>query len=70
MNNVVVTRSLQVMGGTAVFAGTRLPVQALLDYLEASETINELLVGFPTVTRDLVVAFLEQAKDRLVAAAS
>ena len=70
MNQVVVTRSSQVMGGTAVFAGTRVPVQTLLDYLEAGETIDEFLTGFPSVTREQVIEFLEQAKDRLVAAAS
>ena len=70
MNKAVVTRSLHVMGGTAVFAGTRVPVQTLLDCLEAGETIDEFLVGFPSVTRDQVIEFLEQAKDRMIAAAS
>jgi len=54
------------MGGTAVFCGTRVPVQTLLDYLEAGESIDDFLAGFPSVTRDQVIAFLEQAKDRLV----
>ena len=57
-----------VMGGTPVFAGTRVPVQTLLDYLEAGETIDNFLEGFPTVSRVQVVAFLEEAKDRMVAA--
>lgn len=56
------------MGGTPVFAGTRVPVQTLLDYLEAGETIDNFLEGFPTVSRVQVVAFLEEAKDRMVAA--
>ena len=55
------------MGGAPVFAGTRVPVQTLLDYLEAGESIDDFLQGFPSVTRDQVVAFLEDAKDRLVA---
>lgn len=59
-----------VMGGTPVFAGTRVPVQTLLDYLEAGDSIDEFLAGFPSVTREQVIEFLEQAKDRLVAAAS
>ncbi|HEX6902189.1 MAG TPA: DUF433 domain-containing protein [Thermoanaerobaculia bacterium] len=59
-----------VMGGTPVFDGTRVPVQTLLDYLEAGESINDFLEGFPTVTREQVIAFLEQAKDLLVAKAS
>lgn len=58
------------MGGAPVFAGTRVPVQTLLDYLEGGETMDDFLEGFPTVTREQAVAFLEEAKDRLVASAS
>ena len=54
------------MDGAAVFTGTRVPVQTLLDYLEAGETIDDFLDGFPSVTKEQVVAFLEDAKDRLV----
>ena len=54
------------MGGAAVFAGTRVPVQTLLDYLEAGESVNAFLEGFPSVTKEQVVAFLESAKDRLL----
>jgi uncharacterized protein (DUF433 family) len=49
------------MGGTPVFPGTRVPVQTLLDYLEAGDTIDDFLLGFPTVTREHVLAFLERA---------
>ena len=55
------------MGGAAVFCGTRVPVQTLLDYLEAGESIDDFLEGFPSVTRPQVIAFLEQAKDQLIA---
>ena len=58
------------MGGTAVFAGTRVPVQTALDYLEGGESIDDFLAGFPTVAREQVIAFLEEAKDLLVAKAS
>ncbi len=58
------------MGGTPVFTGTRVPVQTLIDYLEGGETIDDFLDGFPTVTRDQVISFLKEAKDRVVAAAS
>ena len=58
------------MGGTPVFVGTRVPIQTLLDYLEAGESIDEFLEGFPTVKRDQVIAFLEEAKARMVATAS
>jgi uncharacterized protein (DUF433 family) len=56
------------MGGTPVFAGTRVPIQTLLDYLEAGESIDDFLTGFPSVRREQVIGFLEQARDRLVAA--
>jgi uncharacterized protein (DUF433 family) len=54
------------MGATPVFSGTRVPVQTLLDYLEAGDSIDEFLVGFPSVTRAQIVEFLQTAKDRLV----
>jgi uncharacterized protein (DUF433 family) len=66
MKQPVVCRNPEIMGGTPVFCGTRVPVQTLLDYLEAGDTIGEFLAGFPSVTRQQVIAFLEQAKDRLV----
>ena len=66
MNQPVVSRNSEIMGGAAVFCGTRVPVQTLLDYLEAGDSIDDFLEGFPSVTREQVVAFLEQAKDRLV----
>ena len=53
-----------------MFAGTRVPVQTLIDYLEGGETIDDFLEGFPTVTREQVIAFLEEAKDRMLTAAS
>jgi uncharacterized protein (DUF433 family) len=62
----VVCRSPDVMGGTPVFCGTRVPVQTLLDYIEAGESIDEFLAGFPSVSREQVIEFLEAAKDRLL----
>jgi uncharacterized protein (DUF433 family) len=56
----------EVMGDTAVFYGTRVPVQTLLDYIEAGDTVDDFLEGFPSVTREQVIAFLEEAKDRLI----
>ena len=67
MKDPVVCLSPDVMGGTPVFCGTRVPVQTLLDYLQAGDTIGDFLAGFPSVTREQVIEFLEQAKDRLVA---
>jgi len=57
----------EILAGTPVFVGTRVPFQALLDYLEGGHTLDEFLDDFPTVSRDLAVNALEQAKDRLVA---
>ena len=70
MKQPVVSRSPDVMGGAPVFCGTRVPVQTLLDYLEAGDSIDEFLEGFPSVTREQVIAFLEQAKDRLIESGS
>lgn len=55
------------MGGTPVFAGTRVPIQTFLDYMEAGETIDDFLAGFPTVKREQLIQFLEQAKELMVA---
>ena len=58
----------EIMGGTPVFIGTRVPL-ATLDYLEAGQTLSEFLEDFPTVTRQQAVAALEQAKEALLARA-
>jgi len=60
----------EIMGGTPVFVGTRVPFQTLLDYLEASDPLDEFLGDFPTVSREQAVAALEQAKDALLARAN
>jgi uncharacterized protein (DUF433 family) len=57
------------LGGTPVFAGTRVPVEALIDYLEGGDTIDTFLEGFPSVTREQVIKFLEEAKARVFAEA-
>jgi len=57
----------EIVSGTPVFVGTRVPVQALLDYLEEGETIEEFLDDFPSVTREQVIAFLEEAGRALLA---
>jgi uncharacterized protein (DUF433 family) len=65
---IVVTASPDVLSGTPVFRDTRVPVQTLIDYLEAGESIDDFLAGFPTVTREQVIAFLEEAHARVLAA--
>jgi len=57
----------EIVSGAPVFVGTRVPVQALLDYLEGGETIDEFLDDFPSVSREQVVAFLEEAGRALLA---
>jgi len=69
MDKPIISNNADVMGGAPVFFGTRVPVQTLLDYLEAGETIDDFLEGFPSVTKEQVVAFLEEAKNQFVAAA-
>ena len=66
----IVTSSPDILSGTPVFAGTRVPIQALIDYLEGGETIDDFLAGFPTVKREQVVAFLEEATARMISKAS
>lgn len=66
----VITVSPDVLSGTPVFAGTRVPVQTLIEYLEGGESIDDFLAGFPTVTREQVIAFLEEATERMFAAAA
>jgi uncharacterized protein (DUF433 family) len=70
MKRPIISCSPDVMGGAPVFAGTRVPVQTVLEYLEAGETIDDFLEGFPMVTRDQVIGLLEEAKELLVAKAS
>ena len=57
----------EILGGTPVFTGTRVPVQTLLDYLEGGDTLDDFLTGFPSVSRKQAVAFLELARDALLA---
>lgn len=69
MKEKTIARDPDVMGGTPCFAGTRVPVRTLLDYLEAGDSIGDFLEGFPTVRREQVIEFLETATERMVAAA-
>ena len=62
----IISISPEIMGGTPVFTGTRVPIQTLLDYLKAGESIDDFLDGFPTVTREQVIALLEEAGKQLV----
>ena len=63
----VVHSDPEILSGTPVFVGTRVPFQALLDYLEAGDSLDEFLTDFPSVSREQAVAALEQAKEALLA---
>jgi uncharacterized protein (DUF433 family) len=63
----IIVRNPEVLGGTPVFRGTRVPIQTLFEYLEGGETLEDFLEGFPTVTRDAALAALEEAKQLLLA---
>lgn len=58
-----ITRDPEVMHGTPVFRGTRVPVKTLFDYLKNGESLDDFLEGFPTVSRDLAVRVLEECKE-------
>jgi uncharacterized protein (DUF433 family) len=60
----------EIMSGTPCFAGTRVPIQNLIDYLEGGDSIEDFLEGFPSVSREQVIAFLEEAKECMLAAAA
>jgi uncharacterized protein (DUF433 family) len=57
----IISVSPEIMGGTPVFTNTRVPIQTLLDYLKDGESIDDFLDGFPTVSREQVIALLEEA---------
>ena len=66
----LITSTPDILGGTPVFSGTRVPVQTLIEYLKGGHSIDEFLEGFPTVSREQIIAFLEEAKARMLAVAS
>ena len=69
MSQSVVKIDPEIMSGTPCFAGTRVPIQNLIDYLEGGDSIDDFIEGFPTVSRGQVIAFLEEAKESVLARA-
>ena len=65
--NPIVVRDPDILGGSPVFSGSRVPVQNLVDYLAAGDDLGEFLAGFSTVSREQAALFLERAKDALLA---
>lgn len=66
MKEKVVSVDSEIMGGAPVFTGTRVPVQTFLDYIEGGETVDYFLEGFPSVSREQIIHFLETATKRLI----
>lgn len=67
MKASVIVSDPNIMGGTPVFRGTRVPMQTLIEYLEGGQAISDFLEGFPTVRREQVIDFLEETKERFLA---
>lgn len=65
----VICSDPEILGGTPVFVGTRVPAQSLFDYLEAGESLAAFLDAFPTVTKEQAIAALELARDKVLAIA-
>ncbi|MBI2682852.1 MAG: DUF433 domain-containing protein [Acidobacteriales bacterium] len=69
MHSAVVTHSPEIMGGTPVFAGTRVPVQTFLECLAGGDSLNDFLIAYPSVKREQLVAFLMEIEHQLTAKA-
>lgn len=63
----VVTQDSEILGGEPVFAGTRVPAKSLFDHLEAGDSIEQFLEGFPSVKREQVIALLEESRAHVLA---
>ncbi len=66
MKQKIISVSNDILGGTPVFTGTRVPIQTFIEYLEAGETIDDFLAGFPTVKKRQLLAFLEESQKQLI----
>jgi len=68
MEQSVIVRDPEILGGVPCFRGTRVPVDSMIDHLEAGDTLDEFLDNFPSVSREAAVAALEEAKTLLTRA--
>jgi uncharacterized protein (DUF433 family) len=62
-----ITASPDILGGTPVFAGTRVPVQTFIEYIKAGESIEAFLEGFPSIKKEQLLAFLDETRDLVLA---
>ena len=70
MAKKIIERNPEILGGTPVFAGTRVPVRILMEHLEAGDRLDEFLDDYPSVSRDQAVALLERATEMLISNAN
>jgi uncharacterized protein (DUF433 family) len=63
----VIIKDREILGGVPVFGGTRVPVQTMFDYLEGGESLEEFLAGLPSVSREMAITALEEARELLSA---
>jgi uncharacterized protein (DUF433 family) len=68
MKSSVVTIDPEIMSGTPVFAGTRVPIRTLIDHIQAGDSLDVFLEDFPSVSREQALAFLDEANDRVIEA--
>ena len=66
MNLEIISRDPEILGGTPVFAGTRVPIRAIFDYLEAGDDLDEFLDDFPSVSREQAIGILTVARENLI----
>ena len=64
-SNNIVSRNKEILGGTPVFKGTRVPIKTLWDYLKAGDTVEDFLEGFPSVSRKQAIALIERAQRKM-----
>ncbi|HYT50421.1 MAG TPA: DUF433 domain-containing protein [Pyrinomonadaceae bacterium] len=62
----IIVSDPEILGGTPVFSGTRVPIKSLFDHLEAGDSIDDFLEGFPSVRRDQVIGLLEISQERVL----
>lgn len=65
-SNKIITRNKDILGGTPVFKGTRVPIAALWDYVKAGDTVEDFLEDFPSVKREQAIALIERAQKRVI----
>lgn len=66
INFSIISKSPEIMGGTPVFAGTRVPIQTFFEYLKAGDSIDDFLDGFPTVTKEQIMTLLEEIRQQII----